>query len=66
MNSDMIQGNWMQVKGKVQQHWAKLTGNDLDAIEGKRNELVGKIQERYGYEREQAEKEVDSFLNSMH
>ncbi len=64
MNSDIIQGNWIQLKGKVQQQWAKLTGDDLDTIEGKRKELVGQVQERYGYAREQAEKEVDSFLKT--
>ena len=66
MNPDIIQGNWTQLKGKVQQQWGKLTGDDLDRIEGKRKELVGLVQERYGYAREQAEKEVESFLKSMH
>jgi uncharacterized protein YjbJ (UPF0337 family) len=64
MNSDTIQGNWEQMKGKVQQQWGKLTNDDLDVIEGKRKELVGRVQERYGYAREQAEKEVDAFLNN--
>lgn len=66
MNSDIIQGNWTQLKGKVQQQWGKLTGDDLDRIEGKRKELVGLVQERYGYAREQAEQEVDRFLKNMH
>jgi uncharacterized protein YjbJ (UPF0337 family) len=66
MNSDIIQGNWTQLKGKVQQQWGKLTDDDLDRIEGRRKELVGIVQERYGYAREQAEKEVESFLKSMH
>ena len=66
MNSDIIQGNWEQLKGKVQKQWGKLTNDDLDVIEGQRKELVGRVQERYGYAREQAEKEVDSFLKGMH
>lgn len=65
MNSDIIQGNWTQLKGKVQMQWGKLTNDDLDVIEGKRNELVGRVQERYGYALEQAEKEVETFLKGM-
>jgi uncharacterized protein YjbJ (UPF0337 family) len=66
MNSDIIQGNWTELKGKVQKQWGKLTNDDLDVIEGKRKELVGKVQQRYGYARDHAEKEVDSFLKDMH
>jgi uncharacterized protein YjbJ (UPF0337 family) len=65
MNNDIIQGNWGQLKGKVQQQWGKLTNDDLDVIEGKRKELVGRVQERYGYARDQAEKEVNEFLNRV-
>lgn len=65
MNSDIIQGNWEQLKGKVQKQWGKLTNDDLDVIEGQRKELVGRVQERYGYARDQAEKEVDNFLKGM-
>lgn len=61
MNWDQIKGNWTQVKGKAQQQWGELTGDDLDKIEGKREELVGKIQERYGIAKEEAEKQVDDF-----
>lgn len=61
MNWDQIKGNWTQVKGKAQQQWGKLTNDDLDIIEGKREELVGRIQERYGISKEQAEKEVEDF-----
>lgn len=59
MNKDRIDGNWKQVKGKVQQKWGKLTDDDLDVIDGKRKELVGKIQERYGKSRDEAEREVE-------
>ena len=61
MNKDEVGGNWKQVKGKVKEQWGKLTDDDMTVIEGKRDQLVGKIQERYGYAKEQAEKEVDSW-----
>ena len=62
MNSDRIEGNWKEMKGKVQQQWGKLTDDDLDKIDGRREELVGKIQQAYGKDREEAEREVDSFF----
>ena len=58
MNEDTIAGNWKQFKGKVKEQWGKLTDDDMTVIEGKRDQLVGKIQERYGYAKDQAEKEV--------
>lgn len=61
MNKDTIEGNWKQLKGKVQQHWGKLTNDDLDIIEGNRKELVGKIQERYGISKDEAEKQIDDW-----
>ena len=66
MNEDTIQGNWKQLKGKVQQRWGKLTDDDFDVIDGKRQELIGRVQERYGIARDQAEKDVDNFLTQMH
>ncbi len=63
MNSDRIEGNWKEMKGKVQQKWGKLTDDDLDVIDGRREELVGKIQKAYGKSRDEAEKEVDSYFN---
>lgn len=65
MNSDIIQGNWTELKGKVQKQWGKLTDDDLDKIEGKRKELVGRVQKRYGYAMDQAEKEVNSFFDDL-
>lgn len=62
MNSDRIEGNWKQMKGKVQEKWGKLTNDDLDRIDGKREQLVGQIQEKYGKSRDIAEKEVDDYL----
>lgn len=61
MNSDILEGKWKQLKGKAQQAWGDLTNDDLDKMNGSREELVGKIQERYGYARERAEAEVDRF-----
>ncbi|OJF69711.1 hypothetical protein BK026_13495 [Alteromonas sp. V450] len=63
MNSDRIEGNWKEMKGKVQQKWGKLTDDDLDVIDGRREELVGKIQQEYGKTRDEAEKEVDAYFN---
>ncbi len=65
MNWDQIQGNWEQVKGKVQSKWGKLTDDDLTVVAGKRTELLGLIQSRYGRAKDAAESEVDSFLKSL-
>jgi uncharacterized protein YjbJ (UPF0337 family) len=62
MNWDQIEGNWKQVKGRAKQQWGKLTDDDLDRLAGRRDELIGKIQERYGYQRDQAEREVDTAI----
>ncbi|MEI2265818.1 MULTISPECIES: CsbD family protein [Erwiniaceae] len=58
MNKDEAGGNWKQLKGKVKEKWGKLTDDDMTVVEGKRDQLVGKIQERYGYTKDQAEKEL--------
>lgn len=65
MNWDTAKGNWKQFKGQMQQKWGKLTNDDLDVIEGKREELIGRLQERYGYARDQAEREADEFVRSI-
>ncbi len=61
MNKDEISGNWKQLKGKAKEQWGKLTDDDMTVIEGKRDQLVGEIQERYGYAKDQAEKEVSDW-----
>ena len=61
MNWDEIAGNWKQLSGKAQQQWGKLTNDDLDVIDGKREELIGKVQARYGISKEEAQKQVDDF-----
>ena len=58
MNWDRIEGNWRQLKGKVKQQWGKLTDDDLDVIAGHKDELLGKIQERHGIAKEEAERQV--------
>lgn len=63
MNTDTIQGQWKQMKGKALQKWGQLTSDDLDRIDGKQEELVGLIQEKYGYARERAEEEVRKLFN---
>lgn len=57
--NDILQGNWKQMKGQVKQWWGDLTDDDLTKIDGKRDKLVGALQERYGYAKERAESEVN-------
>ncbi len=58
MNKDQVEGNWKQFKGKVKEQWGKLTDDDLDVINGRREQLLGRIQERHGLSQEQAETQV--------
>lgn len=61
MNWDTIAGNWKSAKGKVREQWGNLTDDDLDVIAGKRDQLIGSIQERYGKSRDEAEREVTEY-----
>lgn len=61
MNENRIEGNWTQFKGKVKEQWGKLTDDDLDVIAGKRDQLLGRIQERHGIAKDEAEKQLDVF-----
>jgi uncharacterized protein YjbJ (UPF0337 family) len=65
MNWDRVEGSWKQFKGKAQQQWGKLTDDDLTMVEGKRAELAGKIQERYGIAKDEAERQIDDWSNSL-
>jgi uncharacterized protein YjbJ (UPF0337 family) len=65
MNWDRIEGNWKQVKGKVQQQWGKLTNDDLDLVKGRREELAGKLQERYGLAKDAAERQIDDWAKTL-
>ena len=58
MNWDRIKGNWKQLKGQAKEQWGKLTDDDFDVIDGRREQLAGKIQERYGIAKDVAEKQV--------
>jgi uncharacterized protein YjbJ (UPF0337 family) len=64
MNWDQIEGKWKESAGKVKEKWGKLTDDDLTAINGQKEQLIGKIQQRYGIAKEAAEKQVDEFTRS--
>lgn len=64
MNWDRIEGNWKQLTGKAKVQWGKLTDDDLDVIAGKREQLSGKLQERYGIAKDEAEKQIDGWTSS--
>jgi len=65
MNWDQIQGNWRQLKGKIQANWGDLTDDDLDRIDGRREELMGKLQKAYGIGRDETERQIDDFERSL-
>ncbi len=65
MNWDQFQGKWKQYKGSVKEQWGKLTDDDLDVINGKRQQLVGRLQERYGIAKEEAERRADEFIRNV-
>ena len=58
MNWDRIEGNWKQLKGKVQEQWGELTDDDFDVVGGRRDQLAGKIQQRYGIAKDDAERQI--------
>jgi uncharacterized protein YjbJ (UPF0337 family) len=61
MDWNRVEGNWKQVKGKVKEQWGKLTDDDLDVIASKQDQLEGKLQERYGYAKDRAQKEMSDW-----
>ena len=65
MNNDIFKGNWAEIKGKIKSKWGKLTDDDLTQINGKREELSGKLQKHYGHTKEEVEKHIDHFLDSI-
>jgi len=65
MNWDQIAGNWKQIKGVVREKWGKLTDDDMDVIAGRREILLGKIQEKHGIAREEAEKQLKAWEDSL-
>lgn len=64
MNSDQIAGKWKQMKGAVKQQWGKLTDDDLDVIAGQSQILAGKLQERYGMAKDEAQRTASEWMNS--
>ena len=65
MNWDRIEGNWKQLSGKVRAQWGRLTDDDLDVIDGRREELAGRIQEAYGVTKDEAEMQIDKFAGTL-
>ena len=62
MNEDILKGKWRQIKGEVKSRWGKLTDDDVDRVEGDAEKLIGRVQERYGYQRDEAQREFDDFF----
>lgn len=65
MNWDRVEGSWKEFKGKAKQQWGKLTDDDVDVINGRRDELEGRLQNQYGYAKDKARTEVDSWLSRL-
>jgi uncharacterized protein YjbJ (UPF0337 family) len=65
MNWDQVAGQWKQMKGKAKAKWGKLTDDDLSMIEGHRDQLIGRIQERYGIAKDEAERQVQDWQDSQ-
>jgi uncharacterized protein YjbJ (UPF0337 family) len=65
MNWDRIEGNWKQMKGSVKERWGKLTDDDLTTANGKREALIGRLQERYGMAKEEAERQLNDFMENQ-
>jgi uncharacterized protein YjbJ (UPF0337 family) len=65
MNWNQIEGQWSQMKSNAKSAWGKLSNDDLMYIDGKRDKLIGKIQERYGVMKEQAQRDVDAWVEKM-
>lgn len=64
MNKEQFKGNWKEIKGKIKEKWGKLTDDDIIRIEGKYEQLRGALEKKYGYEKEEAEKEIDNLCKS--
>jgi uncharacterized protein YjbJ (UPF0337 family) len=65
MNWDQIEGKWRQAKGSVKQQWGKLSDDDLTFIGGSKDKLLGRLQERYGLNKEQAQNEIDRWVSTV-
>ena len=65
MNWDQIAGNWKQFTGNIKEKWGKLTDDDLTTVAGRRDQLSGLLQKKYGYAKEEAERELDEFTTAL-
>jgi len=65
MNEDIFKGQWKQIRGKAKEWWGKLTDDDLDKIDGRFDQMIGKLQEKYGYTEPEAEAEIKRFFDEM-
>lgn len=65
MNKDILSGYWKQIRGEVKKTWGDLTDDELDQIDGQRDKLAGRLQERYGWDRLRAEQEIDRFVQEV-
>lgn len=65
MNWERVEGQWYQLKGELKSKWAKLTDDDLKSVAGKRDRLIGKLQERYGVMKDEAERQVEDWLTKV-
>jgi uncharacterized protein YjbJ (UPF0337 family) len=65
MNKEIFRGKWQSLKGQVKQKWGKLTDDDISQIEGNYDELTGKLQQRYGYEKQRVEREINDFVDDQ-
>ena len=65
MNEDILKGQWKQLRGQIKQWWGVLTDDDLDKINGRREQLIGKLQEKYGFSKDQATRELDDRLAQL-
>jgi len=66
MNWDQVEGKWKQLRGGVKEKWGKLTDDDLDRIAGKRDQFIGRLQERYGIAKEEAQNQADQWSRAQH
>jgi len=65
MNRNILEGKWTQLRGAIREKWGQLTDDELDQIAGKRDKLAGVLQERYGYAENEAEQQIDDFLENL-
>jgi uncharacterized protein YjbJ (UPF0337 family) len=65
MNWDQVEGKWKELKGSARQQWGKLTDDDIEMIKGKKDELIGRLQQRYGLQREEAQKQADAWREAQ-